>query len=83
MKSREQLLHEIGVVSFIVVELGLFLDTHPGDNSAQEHLKYYNRMLKQMKAEFANQYYPLCMESAENKEYGWNKAPLPWEGGCA
>lgn len=83
MKSREQLLYDIGILSFMVVELGEFVDTHPTETGAQEHLKYYVRMLQQKKREFAAVYYPLDLECADNKDWTWLAGPLPWEGGCA
>ena len=39
--NRAQLLHFIHVVSFQVVDVHLFLDTHPTDKEALQHFKYY------------------------------------------
>ena len=32
--EQEKLLHDIGVLSFVVIELSLYLDTHPTDQNA-------------------------------------------------
>lgn len=83
MGSREQLLNDIGIVSFVLVDLSLYLDTHPFDRNAMEYFNHYNRIKHQMVKEFSMKYYPLTMDMAEsNKEWRWGAAPLPWEGAC-
>ncbi len=83
MSSKEQLLNDIGIVSFVIVELGLYLDTHPYDRNAMEYFNHYSRIKQQMTREFSMKYYPLTMEMSEgSKEWRWGAAPLPWEGAC-
>lgn len=83
MGSKEQLLNDIGIVSFVLVELALYLDTHPYDRNAMEYFNHYNRIKQQMTREFSMKYYPLTMDMAESsKEWRWGAAPLPWEGAC-
>lgn len=83
MNNKEQLLKDIGIVSFVVLELGLYLDTHPGDRSAMEYFNHYSRIRHQMVKEFSMKYYPLTMDMAESSnEWRWGSAPLPWEGAC-
>ena len=36
MNGKEKLLYDIGVVSFVVVEVGVYLDTRPTDCKAME-----------------------------------------------
>lgn len=84
MGSREQLYNDIGIVSFVLTELTLYLDTHPTDKSAMEYFNHYNRIRHQMLKEFSFKYYPLTLDMAEsNKEWRWGDAPWPWEGVCA
>lgn len=81
--SKEQLLRDIGIVDFVLIELGLYLDTHPMDRNAMEYFNHYSRIKYQMEKEFSIKYYPLRMDMAEsNKEWRWGAAPLPWEGVC-
>lgn len=83
MNNKEQLLHDIGIVGFVLVDLGLYLDTHPSDRSAMEYFNHYSRIKQQMTKEFSMKYYPLTMELAESsKDWRWGAAPLPWEGAC-
>ncbi len=83
MNSKEQMLRDIGVLDFTLVELALYLDTHPTDRNAMEYFNYYNRIKTQMEREFSRTYYPLKLDLAEsNQEWRWGAAPLPWEGVC-
>ena len=59
MGNREQLLRDIGIADFMVTELVLFLDTHPGDCNAMEYFNHYNRIKNQMEKEFSQKYFPL------------------------
>jgi len=83
MNHKEELLMDIGIVSFTLVDLTLFLDTHPTDWTAMEYFNHYVRIKNQLEKEFSMKYYPLNISMAEsNKEWRWGMAPLPWEGGC-
>lgn len=80
MRSREQMLYDIGIVSFVVTELVLFLDTHPDDTRAIQYFNHYNNIRQQMLKEFAENYYPLTLDSAmADNQFTWGMAPLPWE----
>jgi spore coat protein JB len=83
MNNKEQMLNDIGVVGFILIDLGLYLDTHPDDRNAIEYFNHYSRIKNQMTRDFSMKYYPLTMELAESgREWRWGQAPMPWEGGC-
>ncbi len=47
MGNKEQLYHDIGIVSFVLTELSLYLDTHPTDREAMDYLSHYVRMKNQ------------------------------------
>ena len=84
MREREQLLRDIGMADFVVTELVLYLDTHPGDRRAMEYFNHYNRIKMQMEREFSQKYFPLNTGLADcSKEWRWGMAPLRWEGECA
>ena len=83
MSHKEQMLWDIGMIDFTLVELVLFLDTHPFDRSAMEYFNHYTRIKNQLEKEFSQKYFPLNTSLAEsNKEWRWGMAPLPWEGVC-
>lgn len=86
MKSyseQEQLLHNINVVSFVLVDLVLYLDTHPLDKKAMNYFNYYNKMRSEMLEEYAVKYGPLTLSTADSDcgEWKWALQAPPWKGG--
>ena len=84
--EQQKLLHDIGILGFVVIELTLYLDTHPTDRNAMEYLNHYNRMSNQAKKEYSRKFGSLTVALADTSDCGdWNWAtlPMPWEGGCA
>lgn len=86
MRERNQMLNDISIVDFVLVELMEYLDTHPFDADAMEYFNHYARIKNQMIKEFSQKYFPLTKDLAESKkEWRWGSAPLPWdawEGAC-
>ena len=84
--EQEKLLHDIGVLDFVVIELSLYLDTHPTDRNAMEYYNHYNRMTNQAKKEYSEKFCPLTLALDDISDCGdwkWATLPMPWEGGCA
>lgn len=78
-----RMLKDISIVDFVLVDLTLYLDTHPYDQNAMEYFNHYSRIKNRMSREFSMKYFPLTKDMAEsNKEWRWGSAPLPWEGEC-
>lgn len=83
MSHKDQLLMDIGTIDFVLVELTLYLDTHPFDCAALECFNHYSRIKMELEKEFSMKYFPLKKELSDcNKEWKWGMAPLPWEGAC-
>lgn len=85
MLSQEgmRMLNDISIVDFVLVDLSLYLDTHPFDHEAIEYFNHYARIKNKMSRDFSMRYFPLTTDMAEsNKEWRWGAAPLPWEGEC-
>jgi spore coat protein JB len=83
--EQEKLLHNIRLMDFVIVEMNLYLDTHPTDTEAVDYLKHYVRMKNQAMREYASKYTPLSLATADAstcKEWSWATTPMPWEGGC-
>lgn len=80
--DRERMLCDISMVSFAVVDLTLYLDTHSCDSQAQDYFNHYVRLLNQMEREYAMKYGPLNLSTADSysKEWKWAAMPMPWEG---
>ena len=85
MLSQEgmRMLNDIRIVDFVLVDLSLYLDTHPFDQEAMEYFNHYVRIKNKMSRDFSMRFFPLTKDLAEsNKEWRWGAAPLPWEGEC-
>lgn len=83
MNGKEQLLMNVGIVDFTLVDLAEYLDTHPEDKRALEYFKHYSQIKKQLCREFSMKYHPLTMAEADcDNVWSWGEAPLPWEGAC-
>lgn len=92
--DRTSILKEINEASFAVVDLTLYLDTHPTDKDALN--MFSNCMEKRKKAmkKYETQFEPLvvdCVNPAENNvsnsftnysgetHWTWSDGPLPWD----
>ena len=81
--SIKALLDEISQVGFAVDEMTLYLDTHPYETEAIDYLTYYVRRKNQLMKEYAYQYGPLTIDTADPcSHWNWATEPWPWEGGC-
>ncbi len=77
------MLKDIGIVDFTLVELTLFLDTHPDCQEAMDYFNHYAKIKNKMVKEFSQTYFPLTKDHAEsNTNWRWGLAPLPWERSC-
>jgi spore coat protein JB len=76
-----EIMEELQAVDFVIVELTLYLDTHPDD---QEAIQQYNSMIKQrkkIKKNFEQQFGPLTSFGGSYSPYPfqWKEAPWPWQ----
>ncbi len=75
------LLEELQVVDFVLVELTLYLDTHPQDLQAIEQFNQYAKLRKQVAKQFEVQFGPLLQygHSYSRHPWDWKEAPWPWQ----
>lgn len=82
--DRERLLNWINIVSFSLIDISLFLDTHPCDKEALEHFEHFSDLRKQAMKEYSENYGPLTLDNVTNyKKWDWALQPWPWEGGMS
>ena len=75
--NRKEMLKKIKCLQFAVIELALYLDTHPDDEKALcLHRKYCNE-LKDLRDKYQKVYGPLTIEYPCNK-WRWLEEPWPW-----
>lgn len=73
-------LAELQALEFVLVELGLYLDTHQGDSEAFELYKQYAALEREARAQYEAANGPLFQQSAANgTNWGtWLMEPWPW-----
>ena len=70
-KDKCTALYEISMIDFLLMDMQLYLDTHPNDKNALEYYRHYAKYGPL----FATQY--KC-----SKEWEWSNEPNAWEGVC-
>ena len=82
--NRMTLLNKISEQEFMMVDLGLFLNSHPECQDAlaayKKHKKTYDELIDMYNCEFG----PLTLYQVNNTNYwNWVNTPWPWEmEGC-
>lgn len=78
-------LAELQALEFVLVELGLYLDTHQDDQEAFTLFQQYVALEKEARARYETMYGPLTQPAtAACDRYAWLQDPWPWnfrEGG--
>ncbi len=70
---------ELQALTFVIQELGLYLDTHPEDAEAFALYQNYAKLLEQGKKTYTEQYGPLVQtDAASDETYTWVDDPWPW-----
>lgn len=72
-------LTELQALSFVVLELGDYLDTHPDDQEAFTLFQQYSALERTARANYETQNGPLTQSSSSADErYRWLEEPWPW-----
>ena len=77
---RTEMMEQIKSLNFAIIELSLYLNTHPDDEKALALHKKYAKELKELKDKYQKVYGPLTIYYPCNK-WRWLEEPWPWEGG--
>lgn len=76
-----QLLEEIQAIDFVIVELNLYLDTHPDDFDAIEQFNEMTEQSMKLKIQYEQKFGPLMNfgRSYSNYPFNWVDTPWPWQ----
>ena len=73
-------MQELQALSFAIVELGEYLDTHPDDEESLELFRRYVSLYEDGVQRYEKKYGPLRQRNAgADGKYNWLKSPWPWE----
>ncbi|MCL2369767.1 MAG: spore coat protein CotJB [Firmicutes bacterium] len=78
--EKESLLHQIMQMDFACVDMHLYLNTHPTDNSAIMQLNHFGSEVRRLTQEYEKKFGPLSYTSAHNSNtFDWINEPWPWQ----
>ncbi|MCA1009497.1 spore coat protein CotJB [Halobacillus halophilus] len=79
--QRYELMEKIQMVDFALVELTLYLDTHPNDSQAIQQFNELAVQSRDLKANYEKHFGPLRQYGASFSGYPWNwkDSPWPWQ----
>jgi spore coat protein JB len=78
--NKEQLMKSIYETGFALVDLNLFLDSHPKDKMALDYFSEIKKQYSQLTSQYEMQFGPLTAFSTDtNQGWSWIDAPWPWE----
>lgn len=80
--TKQSLLKQIQMCDFIVLEAGLYLDTHKTDKEALAYFKKHRDMAEKYRMEYTTKYGPLKITDNDSDEkWKWVMTKWPWEYG--
>lgn len=76
-----KLLHELQAIDFVLVELNLYLNTHPHDVAAIQQYNQFAQARVSVAAQYEAAYGPLLNfgHSYSRAPWEWNQEPWPWQ----
>ena len=80
-ESYETLLHDLQATSFVLVDLQLYLDTHPADTAALQDYASYAQRQRMLHRAFEERFGPLnnCGMGRSTNIDAWVEEPWPWQ----
>ena len=79
MTEREILMKKIATYQFSIIDLQMYLDTHPHDRQALKQIKELREKLSPLIKNYEEKYGPLRKSSNDENKWIWYKNPWPWD----
>lgn len=78
--DKNMMLRRLSSIHFALVELNLFLDTHPDNCEALKAFQSYSEKFNMLLKDYQERFGPIvARDNADNTEWDWIKGPWPWE----
>ncbi len=78
--SRDEMLKMITELDFFIIDIHLYLNTHPDDKEAIELYNNYVMQVKKLREEYNMQYGMLLANNCTSKmPWQWIDNPWPWQ----
>lgn len=79
MNERQMLMQKIAAYDFAIVELNLYLDTHPNDVQAKRRLSDSEHKSRELRKEYESKFGAIVFSSSPDIAMSWIKDPWPWD----
>ncbi len=79
MCEQERLLKRISAYDFAILELQIFLDTHPMNKQANMKLEEYTTKSNVLTTEYEQKFGPIQADNIELNRLAWISNPWPWD----
>ena len=80
--NRMQMLEALMAADFFVLDMGLYLDTHPNDTQALKMFSDASETASRLRMEFEAAFGPLTIPTAGGTtRWNWIDDPWPWDNG--
>ncbi len=74
------LMQKIMICKFVLLETGMFLDTHPANQEALAYFVKYRDLLEQLLKEYTTNYGPITHADFNGgPTWNWIDEPWPWQ----
>lgn len=79
--NRQSLMRDIQKVDFMIVDLNLFLDTHPNCAEALQEYNNLVRISQKLRGSYESQFGPLVAANWDRSDcnWPWIDEPWPWD----
>lgn len=80
LTKKEDMMRKIQEASFTLVDLNLFLDSHPNHRLALDYFQDVQKLSSELQAEYELIYGPLtAFDTNTEQGWAWVNMPWPWE----
>lgn len=83
--NKNSLYHMLMAIDFALIDLMMYLDTHPCDCGSRKLANEYAEKLCEIKKKYERKYGPLTASSSArdcDDKWEWICGPWPWENSC-
>lgn len=77
--NRNDMLCQLMALNFSLIDLNLYLDTHPNDTKTIEAYNELNKEYTTLKKEYEETFGTLTPGTIKNNQWTWISDPWPWE----
>lgn len=80
MTEKQQALLDVQRQEFAMSDAGLYLDSHPEDETALQYFRTQCKQLQQAEELYHKHFGPLMMcDAGKASRWSWSDEPWPWE----